>query len=256
MADQADLERLLPVLNSYAPKQVRFPDMPMDQALKEAEIMLAAAIEDAGKFDSVGLDQSRLDDLSLAVGVARLTQAQLTAALGELKEAAAKWAEEEPLAYELRADLLATVTYGLRNIQDAIKAIKRIREGKGHADMIVDLKALAELCRKYQPHLEEIKFDIGLIDIADKKADELGNLYAKAFIEKSTAGAKEIRDRAFTHMRKLMGDVLDAAEYVFRKDKERLDFYYSSYRSRQRTSSKTETAIEEEVEETAEVPAT
>jgi hypothetical protein len=150
---------------------------------------------------------------------------------------------------KLRADLLAAATYALRNIPDAVRAIRKIREGSGHSDMIADLKALAELGRKYMPQFEAVKLDAGLIDSADTKADELSILFARAFIEKNTSGPKDLRDRAFTHMRKLMGDVLDAAEYVFRKDRERLDFYYSSYRSRQRTSSKTETEpVVEEVE--------
>ncbi|MBN1306489.1 MAG: hypothetical protein JXA18_01130 [Chitinispirillaceae bacterium] len=258
MADQKDLETLRPQLDLFKPKEVRYPDMPVDQALKEAEIMSAASIEDAEKFAAIGLDREKLDELSLAIGVLRLAQAQLTAALGELKEAARQWADEEPAAYDLRAEMLAAATYALRDIPDAVKALKKVREGAGKSDMLCDLKALAELGRKYKQHFEAIRFDTGTFDIAAIKADELSSLYAKAFIEKNTSGARDVRDRAFTYMRTLMGEVLDAAEYIFRKDKSRLEYYYSTYRSKQRTSPKTEPAEEEAavtVEAPAEVPA-
>ena len=98
--------------------------------------------------------------------------------------------------------------------------------------MIQDLLALSELGKKYPAQLQAIKFDAKLLDSASEKADSLGKLYAKAFVEKSTATSKDARDRAFTYMRMLMGEILDAAEYVFRKDQQRLDYYYSAYRSR------------------------
>jgi len=163
----------------------------------------------------------------------RFAQARLIAALGEMKEMAKQWAEEEPKAYALRAEILSAVAYALRDVQDAKRAIKRIREGAGHADMIQDLLALSEVGKKYSKHLQAVNFDLNLLDTAAQKADMLGSVYAKAFVEKSTKDAKDMRDRAFTCMRNLMGETLDAAEYVFRKNKERLDYYYSAYRSRQ-----------------------
>lgn len=237
MADRQDFEGMQPKLDALKAKDVRIPDMPVDQVLQEAEIMEAAAAEDAEKLGSVGFDTAIIPELATAIGVLRYTQARLTAALGEVQEAAGKWAGEEPAAYELRADLLAAMAYALRDVNDAAKSIKKIREGTSNADMLLDLKALAELGRKYQPQLEAINFDVKQLDVAAGKSDELGQLYAKAFIEKTTSGAKDIRDRAFTYTRKLMGDILDAAEYVFRKDKTRLDYYYSTYRSRRRAAS-------------------
>jgi len=233
MSDQKDFEKLLPVLKALNAKEVRYPDMPVDQAVKEGEIMAAAAAEDAKLFAEVGFDAAKIDDLGAAVGALRFAQARLIAALGEMKEMAKQWAEEEPKAYALRAEILSAVAYALRDVQDAKRAIKRIREGAGHADMIQDLLALSEVGKKYSKHLQAVNFDLNLLDTAAQKADMLGSVYAKAFVEKSTKDAKDMRDRAFTCMRNLMGETLDAAEYVFRKNKERLDYYYSAYRSRQ-----------------------
>jgi hypothetical protein len=58
-------------------------------------------------------------------------------------------------------------------------------------------------------------------------------LYIDAFVEKKTVDSRIIRDRAFTYMRQMMGEILDAAEFVLKDNPERLDLYHSAYRSRQ-----------------------
>jgi type IV secretory pathway VirJ component len=232
MSDQQDFEKLSGKLSAIDRKAVRFPDMPVVQAVKKGELMATAAAEDSTTLTAVGVVAPEIEDLGASVGALRFTEARLTAALGELKEAGKQWVAEEPAAYTLRADLLAAESYALRNIPDAKKAIKRIREGTGNPDMIQDLLALSELGKKYPQQMKAVNFDLKILDTAAQKSDLLGRLYAKAFMEKSTKGAKDMRDRAFTYMRTLMGEILDAAEYAFRNNKARLDYYYSTYRSR------------------------
>jgi hypothetical protein len=237
MSDQQDFETLLPKLNALDRKSIRKQDMPIDQAVKEGEIMAAAATADSAALTAIGMDAAKITELASAVSALRYTQAAYIAAIGELKDASKQWAGEEPKGYELRNELLAAASYGLRSVPDAMKAVKRIREGSGGADMIQDLSALAELCKKYQPQLLAIKFDTSMVDAAVEKAGTLGKLYAKAFVEKGTSLAKDARDRAFTYMRLTMADVLAAAEYAFRKDNARLSYYHSAYRSRQASAS-------------------
>jgi hypothetical protein len=223
MSDQQDLETLLPKLKAIPPSQVRYPDMPVEQAAKEGQVMATAAEEDAGAITAIGVAPELIAGLGVAVGAFRASQAKLTAAIGEVKEAGRQWMEEEPKAAELRSELLDALSYGLRNIPDAKKALKRIREGEGSLDMIKDIQALAELGSMNQNELKKMNYD--------------------AFIEKGSAGAKDLRDRAFTYMRRIMSEILDAAEYAFRKNPERLEYYYSAYRARQKSGPKTETPV-------------
>jgi hypothetical protein len=205
--------------------------------VKEGGIMAAAAQEDLPKLKAVGLDPAEIAALTAAVGAVSYTQAKFIAAMGEMKDAARQWSEEEPQALELRADILAAAAYALRNVPDAVRAVRRIRQGSSGADMIQDLQSLAELGRKYQKELQTINFDGKLLDTASQKSDALRKVYAKASVEKATAGAKDLRDRAFAYMRLCMAEVLDAAEYALRKDPSRLDYYHSAYRSRRSGSS-------------------
>jgi hypothetical protein len=243
MSDQQDLETLLPKLKAIPPSQVRYPDMPVEQAAKEGQVMATAAEEDAGAITAIGVAPELIAGLGVAVGAFRASQAKLTAAIGEVKEAGRQWMEEEPKAAELRSELLDALSYGLRNIPDAKKALKRIREGEGSLDMIKDIQALAELGSMNQNELKKMNYDAGQLSAAAEKGTYLSKLFARAFIEKGSAGAKDLRDRAFTYMRRIMSEILDAAEYAFRKNPERLEYYYSAYRARQKSGSKTETPV-------------
>ncbi len=251
MADQQDFETLLSTLNGIDRKSIRKLDMPVDQAIKEGEVMAAAATEDSVKLAAVGFDVARINALGAAVGALRFAQAQYTSTLGEHKEATRQWAAEEPAAIELRAEMLAAEAFALRKIPDAVKALKHIREGSGNPDMIQDIAGLAQVGKKYPDSLKSINFDLSILDTAAEKAGILSKLYAKAFIENSTTQAKDLRDRAFSYMRSIMSDVLEVAEYVFRKDKARLGFYHSEYRARQKSSTMEAIVIPEKAPATA-----
>jgi hypothetical protein len=251
MADQQDYETLLPKFKALDKKSLRKQDMPIDQAVKEGEVMAAAARIDGARLDEVGCSKEKVDELEASVSALRYAQAVHTVALGDVKDAAREWKEEEPAGYELRDDLLAAMSYGLRNVPDALKSIRQIREGNGGADMIQDLLALSQLGKRYEPELQKIKFDSGRLDLAAQKADSLGRAFAGAFIERKSSETKEMRDRAFTYMRLVMADVLAAAEYAFRKDAGRLEFYHSAYRRQAGTSNNKSNEPEMQTVETA-----
>jgi hypothetical protein len=219
MADQQDFEKLLPKLNAIAQKDVRPPDMPIDEAVKEGEIMAAAAAQDANALAAVGLGADVIDEIGCAVSALRYAEAKLISELGEIKEAAKQWATEEPAGFELRNDLLAASAYALRDIGDAMRSVKRIRQGTSGNDMVQDLLALSELGKKYLNQLKTINFDPALLDNAAQKASFLGKLYAKAFIEKGSKEAKVMRDRAFTYMRNVMSAILGQPNTPFAKTK-------------------------------------
>jgi hypothetical protein len=106
---------------------------------------------------------------------------------------------------------------------------RRLRRLCSWASSRRDLSALGE---KNPSLLEAMSFNLTQLQDCQALADELGMLQSRAFVSDKSNVAKQIRDRAFTYMRQLMSEVLDAAEYVFRNDRDRLEFYYSNYRSR------------------------
>jgi len=233
MSDQQDYEKLLPKLKAIEDKAVRRPDMPIEQAIKEGGIMATAAQEDTKPLNAANVVTVTINELGSSVAALRYAQAQFTAAIGEVKGASRKWNEEEPNAIKLRRDLLKTMTYALRKVLNATRTLAAIRKGSGNPDMLKDLSALVSLGRKYPAELKAVNYDLSQLDAAEAKTNMLNTIYSQAYIEKKTVEYTQLRDRAFTYMRMMMGEILDAAEYVFRDDPKRLDLYYSSYRSRQ-----------------------
>jgi hypothetical protein len=180
----------------------------------------------------VGIHAEVLDSLNRAIGALRFTQAQYIAALGELKESAREWVRLLPEAKTLRSELLATLSFATRHVPDATRAIKRIREGMNAAHVVQDLLTLSELGKKYPETLEGLHFEIRELDRAAAMSERMSRVYARAFIERGSTLAKILRDAAYTLMRRHMSQVMVSAEFVFRRQRERLEFYHSQFRSR------------------------
>lgn len=232
MTDKECFENLLPEIEAINAKDVRYPDMPIDVALNEGGIMLNAAREDAEKLAAVGFDCTNLTRFERALCALRYCQSELVAQTGIESDAMKRWRLEEPDAYELRSELLAAEAYALRDDRVAMRSIRRIREGARTSDLLADLAALVNTGRKHLEALRLIKFDMSKLAAAQGKSQELPDIYQKAFIHKGTVEARKMRDRSFTFLREIMRHILDAAEYVFRTDRTRLEFYHSAYRSK------------------------
>jgi hypothetical protein len=243
MSDTQDYEALLPKFREIASDDVRRPDMPVHVAVAEAEAMGAAAKEDEAKLTAIGVPVEIVDGLPAAAGALRAAHAMWVAASGEQKEAQKQWAEREPDGFHARDEVVAAMRYAFRKDKPALRTLRNIQQGRSQTDMIQDLRDLAALGDKNVGLLEQMNFDPAQLEQCRALSDELGRLQSQAFVDDKTSEAKDTRDRAFTYMRGLMSEILDAAEYVFRNDRDRLDLYYSRYRSR---SAQRSTVAEEE----------
>lgn len=250
MNDDKSYELLLPKLKELHAVEVRGPDMPVNEAVSEGEKTAALCLEDRAFFERIGFDLKLAEECEAASGALRVADGKWMASWGEKKDSQKLWEEKEVPGYELRDDTLAALSYALRNNKRAIRIIRKIRQGGSDRDMVHDLRAEKELGDLYHNELESICFDLALLDQCGAMADDLGRIYAKAFIDEATSEAIDIRNRAFTYMRMVMGEILEAAEYVLRDNPDRLKQYYSDYRRKQYRSRE-----EKEVETTLETPA-
>lgn len=237
MSDITSFETLRERIESLPRSTLRVPDLPVEQAIKEAEVMHLAAQADFDRLSITGLGQDSIELLGQSVGALRYAQAQFIGALGERKEAARELKKQLPTARALRRELLAHLAFATRNVPDVAQAIRRIREGRSTSNVMQDLRSLSWLGRKYSDSLIALQFDPAELERAGVLAESIGNLDAAAFFEHVTSTAKNVRDAAFTFMRKQMYGVREAAEFVFRNEREKLEMYYSNYRSRRHAAS-------------------
>ncbi len=81
--------------------------------------------------------------------------------------------------------------------------------------------------------LEKAKYDLGNFDVAAQQSDTLAELLAKANgATLDNSKAKEIRDRAYTHLKEAIDELRATGKYAFRKDPERYKGYISRYKRR------------------------
>ena len=222
----------LATLEALSIDQIQVPKTPMDAYLQEAEDLYVWIQQDKEALESKGLDWTTyVEDLPIRTGAARHAQAFWLAERYGQEEATRVWKEESPKAYEFRNDLLADFRFSYRKRPDLLARVRAIAEGESDADMIQDLSDISALGRANPSELEDSRFDLTLLDTAEQKSGELAELLAQANGTRlDNSKAKEMRDRAFTHLKEVMDEIKDTGKYVFRKNPERYKGYISKYK--------------------------
>ncbi|SHJ09499.1 hypothetical protein [Aquimarina spongiae] len=229
-----NFEKKLTELENIPQELVKAPSQPVDVTTQEAEDLFVWAQEDKQVLVSIGLDWSKyVIDLPIRTGACRYAQAIWNKERYSQEEAAKAWKEESPKAYEFRNDLLADMRFAFRKRPDLLGRVRTIAGGDGNADMIQDLMDISVLGKGNLAEFEAIKYDLSRFDVAEQKSDGLAELLAKANgTTLDNSKAKNIRDRAFTHLKEAMDEIRDTGKYAFRKDPERYKGYISRYRRR------------------------
>ncbi len=224
----------LAVLNALPQEEVKAPTTPVDTIVQESENLFIWAQEDKKVLLGKGLDWNRfILDLPIRTGACRYAQAVWMKERYSQEEAAKTWKQEAPKAYDFRNDLLADLRFAFRKRTDLLARVRTISDGEGDADMIQDLMDISVLGKANTDELEDVNYDFARLDLAAQQSDGLAELLAKAngaMLDNSKA--KEIRDRAYTHLKEAMDEVRDTGKYAFRKDPERFKGYISRYKRR------------------------
>ncbi len=230
MANIDDYNAKLAEIQAIPDEEAKEPTMPVDIALQEAENLHHWSLDDAAGLQVVGITQDQIDDLSVRAGACREAQSIWNKDYRSQQEAQIEWAEQAPLAYDFRDDLLASMRFAYRNDDSLLSRVSAITEGSGHADMIQDLNDIAVLGRENPDPLTAIGFDTDQLELAATRADELADLLAEANGDKADSNeSKIIRDKAYSHMKVLVDEIRLAGKYVFRKNPNRLKGYSSEY---------------------------
>ena len=237
MANIDDYNAKLAEIQAIPDDDVKEPSIPVDVFLQEAENLHHWSLDDADPLKVVGITMAMIKDLPVRAGACREAQSIWNKDYRSQQEAQQEWAEQSPLAYDLRNDLLKSLRFAYRKDPALLGRVSAIADGSGHADMIQDLNDIAVLGRENPDPLTAIGFDLATLDVAATRADELADLLAEANGDKSDFNeSKVIRDKAYTHLKVLVDEIREAGKYVFRNDNNRLKGYSSQYRRRHRQS--------------------
>jgi len=209
---------------------VKEPYMPVGIYIQEAEDLAKWAEKDKEKLLAAGLPEGIIEGIPSKAGALREAQSIWMKEMRERDEAELEWKEKSPEAYEYRDEMLATMRYAFRQRDDLLEKVSMIAEGYGHADMIQDLNDAAVLARENEALIRAIGKDESFWEKGALLSDEMADLRARANGEKYEENQNKLmRDRMYTLLKQDVDEVKACGKYVFRKDKKRLQGYYSRY---------------------------
>lgn len=231
MSSKQNYEQKLETLRAIEDDKVTPPsNIPVDVYIQESENLYQWCQPDKDELTAKGLSWELVEDLPARSGTLRYAESLWNAERFTREEAAKKWAEDSPLAYELRDDLLDDLRFAFRKNPQLSGRVKAIADGRSHADMIQDLNDLSVLGKENPELLAAINYDMSLLDQAAQMADEMADLLASATGEKAfSSETKKIRDQAYTHLKEVVDEIHAYGQYVFRDNDDRIKGYRSHY---------------------------
>lgn len=236
-----ELETLRPLLESIPAAEVDEPNLPMAVALQEAhDLHIALLSDDIGdRLLAIGLEPTRLTALPVAVEATRQAQSQWVVVRDRSKPEAQR--EREAQGEALRAMLVAACRWNLRHESRAQGVLDTISAGEGVPDLIQDLRDLAVLIDQHRPDfmLDETFDAPARIQATRSLAAELSEGLSAGRSGRGYQAAKRVRDRAFTHLVRLVTDIRTAGRYAFRSDPKRAAVFTSQYLRRKRRRRRT-----------------
>jgi plasmid stability protein len=228
MSYSDDFEQWKETIENVPTKDVKLPNLPVDDFVASIETLAVDANEDRDALAASGLDVTLIDELRPLSGALRYCQANWMSIFRAREEAQNQWKEQSPQAFEFRNELLHDFSFAYRNLDDVKKKVMRIREGGSNADMVQDLLDLAVLGEKYPEPLTAIHFDMGKLAQSRALSHSMSELLAAS---NGTAGegneSKVLRDKAYTLLAEKARIIRDYGQYVFWKNEDKLKRYYS-----------------------------
>ncbi|MFA9372015.1 MAG: hypothetical protein ACERIH_09930 [Labilibaculum antarcticum] len=247
MAQKEDYQSVLDQLTAILAEKVSSPGMPVDIFAQEALNLSYYALSDKELLVAKGLHTESIDSLPVRVGAMQYAQSEWLAVSNSKSEAAKEWNEVSEQASALHRELLHDFRFAYRNERELKMLVDKIGVGNANADMIQDLSDMHALGKANPDQLVAINKDPSKLDLAAEYASTLGTLLAAAngVREDNDKPAKEMRDRAYTHLKEAVDEICEYGKYVFWEDEEKVEKYSSAYFRNLRKHKEKETKVSE-----------
>lgn len=232
--------------------------VPLDVVAAEGSQLVVVAVEDRDKLLGAGLHPSVLESLPVRVEALIFAAARYQMAEGSDPAAVRAWKAESPKGYALRAYLIRVFEFAYREEPEVLSSVRKIKSGRGHQDMVLDLLSLSILGKDHPEPLSQIPmFDPATLEEARALHETLNELLARAATDpKAVNQARDILHRAYTHYKQAADEVIAHGRFVF-EGTDRYLAYVSDYRrslGKQSTKSTEDTESENTELDTAALP--
>jgi hypothetical protein len=242
MSNVEDYNMKIEVIKTITDDQIKLPNsIPIGIYIQEAEDLYRWCQDDKEELTAKGLDWTVVEDLPIRCGALREAETNWNRVQFLRSQDEKIWMRETPDGYDLRNVLVHHFRYAFRDDPSLMESVKEIADRITHDGMIQGLRDLSVLGINNRDLLTKIGFDLKMLGLAAKKAEELDSKYgAASFDREDYCEAKNIRNQAFTLLKVAVDFIREYGRYVFWRNPYRLKGYRSNYlrRIRLRTTSR------------------
>jgi hypothetical protein len=254
--DKENYDKKLEEIKAIQEDQVKKPNnIPVDVYIQEAKNLYQWCQDDKETLTDLGLNWEFVTDLPACAGALAEAESRWNKQGFAGKESAKKWQKESPIAYDLRDEIMQCFRFAFRKNDKLLRKVAYIAERKGHAHMIQGLNDLAVLGKANPMLLKKINFDMTLLDRAAETSKRMAPLLAETNTERNEGSdSKNIRDRAYTHLKEAVDEIYEHGQFAFRQDDERRRGYRSNYMHERRKRYEGKAPIKEREPSASPVP--
>lgn len=206
------------------------PNQPVPSFLQEAENLYVWCAEDIPELLKGGITGEQINELPEHIKACREAQIRLEIKMKTPGEAQVQWKLQLPEAIKLKAELLQSMRFAFRNHPDLSDRLKYISKGENYAGLIQELNNLAVFGSANSELLTAIGFNLGLLDTATAKSEEMATLWAQSKSDKAHMhDVAVLRNKAFWTLHKQVAEIRATGQFVFRDRPDRYVGYLSQF---------------------------
>ncbi len=221
---------VIAVIMSIEDELIRSLDMSEEEALEEAYTLNEAVSEDAELLRSRGCPEIFINTLLSRIKLFGYITTYILLKIDDDASIQEMWMSEKRKGYALRRTLVGAFEVAYRNEKRRLAQIDSIKEGRGDADMIVDLLSYAEMGNAYPEALAKIFFDMAQLEEARTLSNTLSTLLAKCNIAPDEEKElRELRNRAYTWLKEAMDEIRTFGLWIHADNPEKRERYVSAF---------------------------
>lgn len=226
---ETDLEKIMNNLMSIPKEEIEIPATPVSVYLQEAEDLVTWATDDKDKLIAKGLDWSIIEEIPVRAGALRIAQSGWAKTKKEKNRAVKELGERLPVIKEFYRTMIDSFRYAYRKDKSKLSIITRITRMRTQPGLVQALNNLSVYGRSNTGPLESINFDLKLLDKSGQLSKELAKLIARAKAKAVRTDSFNLRNRAYTYLKKAVDEIRSCGKFVFIGDEERQKGYRSEY---------------------------
>ena len=221
------------MIGAFSIDKIRTDRMPFLYFLKIAEIQAERGRQNLARLVQSKMKPDILEPVPMLLGALRHTMTAWTDVQFDTPESAKQWKEKQALAEIYRFEIESAITVAFPNDESLKEKLVVSHQGGSNEDDIQDINDLVHYARQNMDELlAKSELTQEMVDSAAVLAAELGQLHAKATVDRSNSPeAHRDRDILYTMIANIMEEVERYGHYAFRNDEKKANQFTFQYKS-------------------------